>query len=85
LRHASPRLSVPREQRQSNPCQSRPSPRLRNDRELVPGNVMRHLVPARGIPPGGVPHRSLMPNKLALRALRALRPGLMQRPTFPGD
>ena len=43
--------------------------------------------PAWGPGPGGVAHRSLMPNKLALRALPAGRraPGLMQRITLPGD
>src|SRR5688572_19491504 len=48
---------------------------------------MRHIIPGRGIPSGGVAHRSLMPNKLALRALPAGRraPGLMQRITLPGD
>src|SRR5688500_16090494 len=45
---------------------------------------MRHIIPGRGIPFVGVAHRSLMPNKLALRALPAGRraPGLMPRPRF---
>ena len=35
--------------------------------ELVSRPVIRHIIPGRGIPAGGVAHRSLMPNKLELR------------------
>ena len=38
-----------------------------------PGRVIRDVTPGRGIPAGCVAHRSLMPNKLALRALRSGR------------
>src|SRR5215210_4062982 len=41
---------------------------------------MPHIIPGRGIPAGGVAHRSHMPNMLALRALPSGRraPGLRQ-------
>jgi len=50
-------------------------------------NVMRHIIPGRGIPAGGVAHPSNIPDILGLRAWPSGRraPGLMQRITFPGD
>ena len=49
-------------------------------------SVIRSTIRGRRIPPGGVAHRSLMPNKLALRALPAGRgaPRLMPRITDSG-
>jgi hypothetical protein len=48
---------------------------------------MTYTIPGRGIPAGGVAHRSHMPNMLALRALPSGRrtPGLVQVITVPGD
>ena len=52
-----------------------------------PGSARTHTIPGRGIPAGCVAHRSLMSNKLALRALPSGRraPGLVQALALPGD
>ena len=45
---------------------------------------MSHLTPARGIPTGGVAHRSFMPNELAVHALPAARRELGKSSRFEG-